>query len=189
MDVIHARLPNRSRARAVSLTELRLQLASVAGGSLVVIVSPSPEVGIGAVGAVLVVAAAMYASSRKLTLRFDIGRTGRNSSSSEQPPPTGELGRDLLDEAEFALARNRPRVAIVLAASAARATLLARNGNDPVDANATIDALLADASTDDNDRARRAINAAAQLEALEAEDPQPDHPQLDDPRTEDSSTG
>lgn len=163
MDVIHARLPDRSRARAISATELRLQLASVAGGSLVVLVSPSPQMGIGAVGAVLVVAAAMYASSRQLTLRFDTGRRG-----AAGPPETGDLARDLLDEAQLALSRNRPRVAVVLAVSAARAAHLAHHGGDAADANAAIDALLEmrapAAGLDDHERARRAINVATELE-------------------------
>lgn len=164
MDVIHARLPDRSRARAISATELRLQLASVAGGSLVVVVAPSPQLGIGAVGAVLVAAAAMFASSRQLALRFDTGRQGAGGT-----PETGDLARDLLDEAQLALSRDRPRVAIVLAVSAARAAHAAAPGSDRADANAAIDALLQIAARtegDDHERARRAINVATKLEGL-----------------------
>jgi hypothetical protein len=155
MDVLYGRLPDEARARAISHSELRFQIANVAGASLAVLMAPGPRLGFGTVGAVLVVAAAMYASSRQLSVR---ALTGRLISGDRLLTGEHALDRDLLDEAEFALARSRPRIAIVLAATAARAADPTGQMTKSTDVNAVIDELKRAEPKGDTARARRAID-------------------------------
>ena len=139
MDVMYGRLQQDLRSRAISYSELRFQLANVAGASLAVLFSPGLRVGFGVVGAVLVAVAGAYAASRKLSLRL---LTGRLISGDRLLTGEHDLDRDLVDEAEFALTRSRPNIAMVLAASAARAADLALQVDVPTDVNAVIDSLV-----------------------------------------------
>jgi hypothetical protein len=160
MDVLYGRVHEGVRASVISRSELRFQVANVAGASLAVLVAPGPRVGFGAVGIVLLTAAAIFASNRQLSLRLEAGRL-----ISGERLLTGEsaLGDDLLDEAEYALARHRPRVAMALAALAARIAEGTRLGGPSADVNAVLDGLAAGsppADGDDRIRARRAIDEA-----------------------------
>jgi hypothetical protein len=155
MDVLYGRVPVETRARAISHSELRFQIADVVGALLAVLMAPGLRIGFGTVGVVLVLAAAMYASSRQLSVR---GITGRLISGDRLLTGEHALDRDLLEEAEFALARSRPRIAIVLAATAARAGQPTEGAGGSTDVNAVIDALKNSEPDVDHARARRAID-------------------------------
>jgi hypothetical protein len=139
MEVLYGRLQGRLRSRAISYSELRFQLANVAGASLAVLFAPSPRVGFGVVGVVLVAVAGAYAASRKLSLRR---LTGHLISGDRQLTGDDIADLDLFAEAKLASKGSRPGTAIVLAAGAARIADIANQSDKLTDVNAVIDSLM-----------------------------------------------
>jgi predicted MFS family arabinose efflux permease len=158
MDLLYGRVPTDVRSRAISSCELRFQLANVAGASLAVLAAPPLRIGFAVVGAVLVVAAGTYAASRQLSLRLLAGGviSGGRALTGEHA-----LDRDLLEEASYALTRSRPRVAILLAASAARVKDITRDADGAEDVNAVVDELARGDRPGGRSAAQRAIDDTA----------------------------
>ena len=116
MDGLYGRVPEARRGRVISRTELRFQLANVAGAALAVLLTPGPRVGFGVAGLVLIAGGAAYASDRRLSIRQEAGHL----LLERRPVNSGATGQvaELLDEAQRAVDRGRFSAAIALADAA-----------------------------------------------------------------------
>ncbi len=117
IDVLYASVPYLIRGRVISRSELRFQLANVAGAAIVVSVYPVPRVGFAAVAAALLLGGLTYASQMRLSLRSEASRWLLGQRPRAE---VGALPLALLAEALRFAEQGEHRVAVVVADSAVR---------------------------------------------------------------------
>lgn len=141
MDSLYASVPARVRGRSIARSELRFQLANVAGAAAAVSVNPPPRLGFALVAVALLGGGFVVASRSRLSLRREAGRWLLGGEASEGSRPLPEA---LLHEASQLAERGEHAAAVAVADAAVRVSD-ARLGADvrgrPTDARLHWDAL------------------------------------------------
>ena len=117
MDAIYGHVPDLVRGRVIARTELRFQMANLAGAIVAVSAAPTPRIGFAVVAAVLLLAGVATASRMRLSLRVEAARW---LLAADGPPTSLELPSALVAEALHLAERGQYRLATVLADSAVR---------------------------------------------------------------------
>ncbi|MDP9464974.1 MAG: hypothetical protein M3P52_10145 [Actinomycetota bacterium] len=117
IDVLYASVPYLIRGRVISRSELRFQIANVAGAAALVSIYPVPRVGFAAVATALLLGGLTYASQMRLSLRNEAGRWLLGQRPRVE---IGALPLALLAEAMRFAELGDHRVAVVVADSAVR---------------------------------------------------------------------
>ena len=117
MDALYGSVPTLVRGRSIARSELRFQLANVAGAVAAVSLNPTPRLGFALVASALLAGGFTVASRLRLSLREEAGRwlLGGEGASSDQP-----LAESLLHEATRLAERGEHAAAIAVADTAVR---------------------------------------------------------------------
>ena len=117
MDALYGSVPPLVRGRSIARSELRFQLANVAGAVAAVSLNPAPRLGFALVAVALLAGGFTVASRLRLSLRQEAGRwlLGGEAAADDQP-----LAESLLHEATRLAERGEHAAAVAVADTAVR---------------------------------------------------------------------